>query len=202
MKALGATTVHSYHDTPLSALTITYDLILDAAGHLRFRRAAGKLTRTGTYITLNAHKDLAGLTTSLLTRHRTPLVYVPHPTTPPQTRILDMVTRGTLTPVVEATHTLGELHTAFTTRAQGERAVVSPPTPAAGEGRTLGGTREEAAAARARIAALGLRVSDADWLAMPPCGNARAGAERAQGSARHGTGLRPRPGRTGSRLRR
>lgn len=58
-------------------------------------------------------KDVAGVVASRFNRRRAPLVYVPHPTTSVQTRVLDMVVRGGIEPVGEAVHGIGRLRGAF-----------------------------------------------------------------------------------------
>ncbi|MGW0708408.1 zinc-binding dehydrogenase [Streptomyces sp. NPDC002643] len=121
LKELGATTAHSYADTSFEDLPGTYDVVLDLSGRLRFGRVRRKLSRTGAFVNVNAHKDLPGLAASLFSRRRVPLVYVPHSSAVAQTRVLDMVTRGEITPVVEAVHDIGAFRAAFTELTRNER---------------------------------------------------------------------------------
>ncbi|GAA3774322.1 zinc-binding dehydrogenase [Streptomyces phyllanthi] len=121
LKELGARTVHSYRDTTFEDLTGTYDVVFDLSGRLHFSQVGKKLTRTGTFVNVNPHKDLAGMAAALFSRRKAPLVYVPHSSTTAQTRILEMVTRGAITPVVEAAHDIAHLRTAFTDLTRNER---------------------------------------------------------------------------------
>ncbi|MEW2397992.1 NAD(P)-dependent alcohol dehydrogenase [Streptomyces sp. NPDC046862] len=121
LKELGATTVHTYRDTSFEDLTHTYDIVLDLSGRLRFGQVTKKLTRTGTFVNVNPHKDLTGLAASLFGRRKAPFIYVPHSSAAAQTRILDMVARGELTPVVEAVHDITQFRAAFTDLTRNER---------------------------------------------------------------------------------
>jgi NADPH:quinone reductase-like Zn-dependent oxidoreductase len=121
LKELGATTVHSYRDTSFADLTGTYDAVFDLSGSLRFGEVRKKLSRSGTFVNVNPHKDLGGMAASLFSRKKAPFVYVPHSSTAAQTRILDMVVRSEITPVVEAVHDIGRFRTAFTDLTHNER---------------------------------------------------------------------------------
>ncbi|MFM9441103.1 zinc-binding dehydrogenase [Streptomyces acidiscabies] len=57
---------------------------------------------------------------SLFSRRKAPFVYVPH-SAAAQTRILDLVARGELTPVTEAVHDITQLRAAFTDLTRNER---------------------------------------------------------------------------------
>ncbi|GAA3796432.1 hypothetical protein GCM10022403_032840 [Streptomyces coacervatus] len=121
LKELGATTVHSYRDTSFEDLTGIYDIVFDLSGRLRFGQVTKKLSRTGTFVNVNPHKDPAGMIASLFSRRKAPFVYVPHSSAMAQTRILDMVVNGAITPVVEEAYDIGQFRTAFTDLTRNER---------------------------------------------------------------------------------
>ncbi|MEU6373580.1 NAD(P)-dependent alcohol dehydrogenase [Streptomyces sp. NPDC046909] len=113
LKELGATTAHSYRDTSFDDLTGAYDTVLDLSGTLRFGQVRRKLSPRGAFVNANPQKDLPGLLTSRFSRRRTPFVYVAHSSAAQQTRVLDLVARGEVRPVVEETYDIGRLSRAF-----------------------------------------------------------------------------------------
>ncbi|MFJ8113081.1 zinc-binding dehydrogenase [Streptomyces sp. NPDC096132] len=121
LKELGATTAHSYRGTAFGDLTGTYDCVFDLSGRLRFGQVTRKLSRTGVFVNVNPQKDLVGMAASLFSRRKAPFVYVPHSSAAAQTRVLDMVVRGEIAPVVEAVHEIGRFRTAFTDLIRNER---------------------------------------------------------------------------------
>ena len=121
LKELGATTVHSSGDTSFEDLTGPYDIVFDLSGRLCFSQMSKKLSRTGAFVNVNPQKDLAGMIGSWFSRRRAPFVYVPHSSATAQTRILDTVVSGAITPVVEAVYDIGQFLTAFIDLTRNER---------------------------------------------------------------------------------
>ncbi|MDO5653186.1 MAG: zinc-binding dehydrogenase [Brachymonas sp.] len=113
LQELGAAHAYAYTTAAADGLPGPFDAVIDHSGTRRFANVAPQLARGGAFVLLDPQKDLAGLVSSLLSRRRMPLVYVPQPTAPMQERVLAHVARGELTPVVQAVYDASRLTEAF-----------------------------------------------------------------------------------------
>ncbi|WP_416983235.1 zinc-binding dehydrogenase [Streptomyces sp. T028] len=121
LKEIGATTSHSYRDTSFQDLTETFDAVLDFSGSLRFSEVREKLSAQGAFVNVNPQKDVTGMISSRFGRQRMPFVYVPHSSATTQSRILDMVARGEIQPIVEVAYDISRFRTAFSDLIGSER---------------------------------------------------------------------------------
>ncbi|WP_460067469.1 zinc-binding dehydrogenase [Streptomyces sp. YKOK-I1] len=110
---LGATAAHSCRDTSFDDLPGAFDAVLDFSGTLRFGRVRRRLSRRGAFVNVNPQKDVTGMIAARLGRRTAPFVYVPHSSAPIQSRVLDLVAQGRITPVVEASYDITDHRTAF-----------------------------------------------------------------------------------------
>lgn len=113
MKKLGANKTYAYTETKLEDLEEKYDIILDFAKALKFEKAQHMLNDYGVFVNSNPQLDEEATEIVKATNKKVPYLFVAHGTREILTKIVELVTKDKIIPMVESVYSINEYKEAF-----------------------------------------------------------------------------------------